>query len=534
MKLVIFNQFLHLIFGIKVQIYILYTNKYFYSTDMSIPVPDNLTLDQKYVFKKLYKSFNLKNNFEILTFLDEYFINDISNEIYSYLTDENIADRCAIIGGAGMGKTYLMCQLIRTLDEKSKICVITPTHKAKGVIMNSLHEINKNNILDIEFMTISKFLNKKTSYDKDGKIRYSIKYISYNTRFSHIIIDEMSMISKEDCSIIGKIMKKNLYTFFCFMGDNCQLPPINEKESKSFNMIKYKFNLKTVIRTNNPELKKAYSYFRNNVILNKKPINFINQFKAFRNVKIISKQNRDFFLKRYFNKDSILLAWRNKTVDSYNNLIRKKVFKFNKTYQEGTKLIFKDFCNSFKYCHENAPKKFIELMKKPNLNLGDLDFFYLKYSDILTSFDNSLICNKMDDLIIKSSEKSMISGYKIHIITSLTSNVFYKIDKSDQEKFTKDYIYWKNKIKRILLKCKNQNQINTIWNMFFRFVKYMNCPLDYGYSVTIHKSQGSTYSTVFIDTNDFFWLMNDNLQEYNKLMYTAVSRSKNKIIFINK
>lgn len=46
--------------------------------------------------------------------------------------------------------------------------------------------------------------------------------------------------------------------------------------------------------------------------------------------------------------------------------------------------------------------------------------------------------------------------------------------------------------------------------------------MDYGYFITVHKSQGSTYNNVCILDND----LNDNwnVVERNKLRYVAMSR----------
>jgi len=46
--------------------------------------------------------------------------------------------------------------------------------------------------------------------------------------------------------------------------------------------------------------------------------------------------------------------------------------------------------------------------------------------------------------------------------------------------------------------------------------------LDYGYAITGHKSQGSTYSHVFVMEND----INDNwvLRERNQIKYVALTR----------
>jgi hypothetical protein len=49
--------------------------------------------------------------------------------------------------------------------------------------------------------------------------------------------------------------------------------------------------------------------------------------------------------------------------------------------------------------------------------------------------------------------------------------------------------------------------------------------LDYGYAITVHKSQGSTYTNVFVNEDNLD--RNNNTEERNKLKYVALSRPTN-------
>ena len=51
--------------------------------------------------------------------------------------------------------------------------------------------------------------------------------------------------------------------------------------------------------------------------------------------------------------------------------------------------------------------------------------------------------------------------------------------------------------------------------------------IDYGYALTIHKSQGSTYDDVYIEYSNI--LTNSREYEKLKLLYTAITRSSNKL-----
>ena len=66
-----------------------------------------------------------------------------------------------------------------------------------------------------------------------------------------------------------------------------------------------------------------------------------------------------------------------------------------------------------------------------------------------------------------------------------------------------------------------------------RFSDYQNsfAKLKRPYAITCHKAQGSTYNTVIIPVYDFYML---NHLDANQLLYVALSRAKEKIIFVNK
>jgi hypothetical protein len=69
------------------------------------------------------------------------------------------------------------------------------------------------------------------------------------------------------------------------------------------------------------------------------------------------------------------------------------------------------------------------------------------------------------------------------------------------------------------------------WGDYYKFknqfmllekVGEVNKDFDYGFAITVHKSQGSTYDNVFVDEQDLN--INRNNTERNKLKYVAFSR----------
>ena len=60
--------------------------------------------------------------------------------------------------------------------------------------------------------------------------------------------------------------------------------------------------------------------------------------------------------------------------------------------------------------------------------------------------------------------------------------------------------------------------------------KIINKDLDYGYGVTIHKSQGSTYTHVFVNLTDIIYrgknVPSSDVELVNRLFYVGASRTK--------
>jgi len=73
-----------------------------------------------------------------------------------------------------------------------------------------------------------------------------------------------------------------------------------------------------------------------------------------------------------------------------------------------------------------------------------------------------------------------------------------------------------------------ENKINKLWKSWNKNVVDIFAHLNYGYCITVHKSQGSTFKNSYIDVNDI--LSNNNKEESLKCLYTAITRASNCII----
>lgn len=66
------------------------------------------------------------------------------------------------------------------------------------------------------------------------------------------------------------------------------------------------------------------------------------------------------------------------------------------------------------------------------------------------------------------------------------------------------------------------------WRDLLSFNDCVMC-LDFTHAMTVHKSQGSTYDIVYLDTEDIYKAAKSGTQNYLKLMYVGVSRAAKKV-----
>ena len=67
------------------------------------------------------------------------------------------------------------------------------------------------------------------------------------------------------------------------------------------------------------------------------------------------------------------------------------------------------------------------------------------------------------------------------------------------------------------------------WRDFLSYNESVVC-IDFAHAMTVHKSQGSTYGIVLVDTQDLYRAAEFSFEQYLKLMYVALSRASEKVI----
>lgn len=258
--------------------------------------------------------------------------------------------------------------------------------------------------------------------------------------------------------------------------------------------------------------------------------------------------------------NNIILTWTNKKSNIYNQYIREKLFnkKNLSQWEIGEILIFNDFHRKIIPVLENKCEiisfytseqvKLIKI-KQIKYNLEPLKFkinnnittelndkfrkYYKKINQVLNSdiLDVYEMCvQKIVDLVenddpINIPEYSILSIYpnseKKH------RQIIEEIEKFIVELKTSCYKYINLSKYDNIVKCNLQSEIEKKMNKLYKEYQtnVIECfaELNYGYCITVHKSQGSTFKNVYIDVNDI--LANNNINETSKCLYTSITRS---------
>lgn len=427
-------------------------------------------------------------------------------------------------GYAGTGKTTIVEQLINQIFVGEStgdpfetagglgwtVGVSAPTHKAKTVIADSTNKPAE---------TIHRLLGlapdmELETFDPEN-LKLDPKRKPAIGDYDIIVLDEASMLSADLYDYLTKIAKET-GTKILFMGDPAQLPPVGEEISKVFAEATNKYTLTKVERqTGGNPLGPIYDAIRSNLEspadMFKHETNLTDKQEGIEvRTPLETSQVLDEAAENFKNdaENTKVLAWTNAKVKVYNTEIRKRLKPEAKDYIEE----------------------------------GDI---LMGYSSIgVNPITGDPLIENGKDVVVEETHTRTISGISVFgVKLKDTEGSIYILNPTAEN--IRAYAKEVNALKQTALKAVDKRARGAAWAAYYNFVNTISTPvdidingrrlkskdIDYGYAVTVHKSQGSTYNNVYIDEVDID--RNQKVKERNSLKYVAMSRPRVKATLIS-
>lgn len=412
-------------------------------------------------------------------------------------------DIILIKGSAGVGKTYMVSALVNELKKKygDSVMITAPTNKAVQVLDEKLTEFNKQRPKRSRIGTIHSALKLTRGIDKrTGKFFYGQKKGKKDSVLEGIrilIVDEASMISSEVLKhIIEQCTRRSLKVVF--VGDSKQINPVNEEDSPVFTKDYPTIELTEIIRQgeNSPIIDLSLDLSRISMkednIKNDEGYTFTDD--AGKIIRSLAEFNGSDDLK--------FIAYTNERVDQVNAAVRESIYTNPKKIEEGETLYFNEpFAEGDYKTDEELEVEILEVVEK---------YFYYT--------------SKVEKGI-STTDKILLKVYSINpefTVNEFTGKVsredlIYVIHEDSEEDLEKI-------LKVLLVKAK---KYEIPWHDYYEFLEQF-ADLRYAHALTIHKSQGSSYKNVIIDTESIKFCRKK--KEKERLLYTAVTRASKMVI----
>lgn len=480
------------------------------------------------------------------------FINGLeSDQLLAFTEMMNFIDRedgsmLLLKGFAGTGKTFtitrfaqylikLTKQHVMTKNPKAshkygapKIAMTAPTNKAVQVLRESS---DRSLFSGVTFSTIHQLLGLKEVINDSGVVEFRNDYDKQPdiAQQDILIIDEVSMLNDE----LFYLIKNYAPTIkIILMGDPYQIPPVGKVDCEPFlNPDAHDIRIielsKIMRQKEGSSIIEASMHVRNDISQS-----YIN-FSAFTSLSGKDLQLYDSNVQRselisvikekalsdaFIENPNILkiIAWRNAKVNEYNSYIRK-IYGSKKWPEQDMNCAPKILRGDRMITNEPVTKEEgSQIVVLMHTNQEFLIKDVCDYGESEIEYPNGTVN-------LKSYQVTAEFYSAIH--DEIVERFVRVLHEDSQEEFN-----------RTLLKIKNSalyapaNKKGFFWKEYYRFIRQF-ANVSYAYAITAHKSQGSTYDNVIVDVNDL--MLNRNVIERNRILYTSITRAKHNLILIN-
>lgn len=454
----------------------------------------------------------------------------IVNAVSFLKTNTDPTQYYVIEGKAGTGKTTIAKEILKEFEDE-QIYVAAVSHKAKGVIKSSFGDDTRGK----KFFSIAGLLGMKGINDNDTqttKFQVGLKVPLLDNPPALLVIDEASMITEDVLKKIININSSLSRPFqMLFLGDIGQIQPIRDEQSEFYRTHKDLLNKKSDIfnskhksklitrvrqgeanpilpyadyfwensQKENPELNPTQHIVRNNQITDKGSLLFSNSEGEVLNSVIKAVKNA---VEKGLTNHVKIVTYHVNEKTELNQKIHEALFGKDSDYSKGDMLIL------------NSPY--------------DLP-------DVNATMENS------SEIQIKSIQDTDVDEFGVHTLYLETNGTAYTRTGNEQKDCViqvvsrNDIGLYNQKLQELASYAKRQTNRalkKQAWSDFWEY-KGRYADVDFGYAITAHKSQGSTYDIVVVDEKDIMGTTATSNQEKSELIYTALTRPRKTAIVIS-
>ena len=436
-----------------------------------------------------------------------------------------------LIGAGGTGKTFITNYIIKNCKlSPSVIKCTSSTHKACRVFSEAL----KGKQVDTIQSTFGLRLDLKLEDFDPHKPQFNPTATPKLNNVKLLLIDEASMLPAKLVTFICNKCKE-MKIKVIFIGDDFQLAPVNEKESIAFKRCGKLYRLTQIVRQGdlNPisnllkllreDINNKTYHFLEYILKNKDTINYNEIGEGFTICDLTTFKeiiDKNFSNEEYTRNIDMyrVIAYTNSCVSGWNNYIRNNIIR-----NSNKSIITK---NDLIMSYETIVNEFMEVV------INNSEEYII--NDIVNYVNGEY---NLKGFLIKFQ---LVHGGKI-------TRPIFVLDHTDRESLIKYY----NTLNGLITDAKNATGGTRVkkWKKYYDFKKNIllaanilkkdggilyKRDIDYGFAITSHKSQGSTYDVVFVDIKDMIYdknnLIYQDMNDMLRRLYVACSRARKELI----
>lgn len=420
-------------------------------------------------------------------------LNDDQRTAYEGIVELFTTQKPAIAvlsGPAGTGKTAVC----NCLAKKLRPQLSAMTHKAAAVMSSATGK---------GVSTLAKVMKHKKFEDYDkGEVRFKASDDVELTDSDTLFIDESSMTNEDNFNeVIEKLGGR--YNIL-FIGDEFQLPPVNEDRSLALTNGYPTFKLRQIMRSKEGSgIQKTSIAIREameqealaipgmaDILADHDDIEWIREEEAF------PRMIEDFKAVVDVN-DVRMISFTNARVEQFNYHLKQHVTGVNEKLAPGDMVMSN---NTY------SPRRSVVVENGYGIQSG--------------KFDTDFRIQNNDSLSIAEIDEGEFLGFEVYWITTVQFPQMHLPVPKDRAALDRRIKQLGNEARQL----SGQARKDTYREMFNLIESFADLRLNY--AQTVHKSQGSTYKTCYFDLQA---LNSDSLMG-KKLLYTGVTRASEKLV----